>query len=206
MTKLKSVLLGLVAACALSGVHAAELTTTFNNTNSWNGNMFDVVTNGQALTVTGLSINLYPGSVPVQVYVKNGTWVGSENAAAAWTLVDTISVTSNGLDVPTFVDVADFTLAAGATSALYITTTDISHNLAYTMATTPVGTIAASNADLSILVGVGTEYLFGDNISPRIWNGTIEYTVSAVPEAETYLMLLAGLGLAGYAARRKQRG
>jgi hypothetical protein len=35
-------------------------------------------------------------------------------------------------------------------------------------------------------------------------NGTsLDYTVAAVPEAETYAMMLAGLGLVGFMVRRR---
>lgn len=57
---------------------------------------------------------------------------------------------------------------------------------------------------LSIRVGVGTAYAFGDSIAPRIWNGTITYSATAVPEPETYGMLLGGLALMGLVARRRQ--
>jgi hypothetical protein len=43
--------------------------------------------------------------------------------------------------------------------------------------------------------------LYGTAYAGALYSG--EVTVSAVPEPETYGMLLAGLGLAGFAARRK---
>ena len=42
-------------------------------------------------------------------------------------------------------------------------------------------------------------------IDDRIWNGNIHYSLSAVPEPETYAMMLAGLGLLGFAARRRKQ-
>lgn len=51
---------------------------------------------------------------------------------------------------------------------------------------------------------MGTAYAFGDNIAPRIWHGTITYSATAVPEPETYGMLLGGLALMGLVARRRQ--
>jgi len=36
-----------------------------------------------------------------------------------------------------------------------------------------------------------------------IWNTSTDGTSTLVPEADTYAMLLAGLGLVGFAARRK---
>jgi hypothetical protein len=41
------------------------------------------------------------------------------------------------------------------------------------------------------------------NISGGTWN--LSGTITAVPEASTYGMMLAGLGLVGFAARRRSR-
>lgn len=42
----------------------------------------------------------------------------------------------------------------------------------------------------------------GEGLTKVNYNGTI--TVSAVPEAETYVMMLAGVGLMGFVARRRK--
>jgi len=55
--------------------------------------------------------------------------------------------------------------------------------------------------DYSIFVG-GTDYLSQTGTPPFLKYG-IEGMVSVVPEPETYAMLLAGLGLLGFSARRR---
>ncbi|MDO8894909.1 FxDxF family PEP-CTERM protein [Nitrosomonas sp.] len=55
--------------------------------------------------------------------------------------------------------------------------------------------------DYSIFVG-GTDY-FSQGVDPRPAYG-LTGVVSVVPEPETYAMLLAGLGLLGFSARRRQ--
>lgn len=50
-----------------------------------------------------------------------------------------------------------------------------------------------------ILAGGGDSTDFGGDIVAANW------TVTAVPEPETYAMLLAGLGLVGFAARRRKQ-
>ena len=40
-------------------------------------------------------------------------------------------------------------------------------------------------------------------IANEVSNTTTLYSMAPVPEAQTYAMLLAGLGLVGFAARRK---
>lgn len=199
----------LTSACAffmsmiMGQAHALSISTGFAGGNGQDGNMFDVVTLGSALTVTAFDINLDTGGAQtVKIYSKSGTWVGSENNGAAWTLIDTITgVTSSGANVPTFIDVADFILPAVSTTALYLTTPD-NPNFSYTNGT-GVGNIAAANSDLRILEGSGNEYEFGFTYTPRIWNGTIYYSSSQVPEPAT--LALMGLGLAGIGFARKKK-
>jgi hypothetical protein len=45
---------------------------------------------------------------------------------------------------------------------------------------------------------------FNGNTGKWILNGTISTTVAAVPEASTYGMMIAGLGLVGFVARRRK--
>ena len=54
-------------------------------------------------------------------------------------------------------------------------------------------------------VGAGTYFLHiaGTNIGSAQYSGTLSIT-SAVPEPETYGMMLAGLGLMGFVARRRK--
>lgn len=204
MKTLHKALLAILAMNSISGLaHGAELSTAFNRNNSHNGNMFDVVTLGGALTVTGFNLNLDAGVNNIAVYEKSGSWVGSESNAAAWTLVSSGTVNGMGINQATYFDVQDFVLNGSATSALYITSTDTNRSLQYTNGTA-IGAIAAANADLKILQGSGNAYAFGAVFSPRVWNGTIIY--QPVPEPASYGMLLAGIGVLGMLARRRKQG
>lgn len=195
-----------VLAGLASTAHAAELTTTFASNNSQNGNMFDVVTLGNALTVTGLSLNLETGTHGLEIFTRNGSWVGAAQDASAWVLLGTGTVTSAGPGAPSFWDVADFSLNASSITGFYITTTTpIGDGLMKYTNGTAVGSIAAQNQDLQILEGAGKEYPFSATFEPRIWNGTIHYEVAAVPEPSTYAMLLAGLGMTGLMVRRRKQ-
>ncbi|MGB0911164.1 MAG: PEP-CTERM sorting domain-containing protein [Nitrospirales bacterium] len=186
-------------------VQAASITTTFANNNGQAGNMFDITTFGNALTVNSMDLNLDSGTTnTISVYTRNGTYLGFENNSAGWTLVSQISgVTSAGAGNPTFMDLMDFSLAANSVTGIYVTTggpTDMNY-------TNGANTFA--NADLRLDLGVGKGGLFGLTFTPRTWNGTINYTVDgsgqvgAVPEPGT--IVLMGSGLAGLAFWRSRR-
>ena len=185
---------------------AASITTTFANNNGQAGNMFDITTFGNALTVNSMELNLDSGTTnTISVYTRSGSFMGFENNATGWTLVSQISgVTSAGTGSATFMDVMDFGLAANSVTGIYVTTggpTDMNYTN---------GSNTFANADLRLDLGVGKSDLFGATFSPRTWNGTINYTidnggpVGAVPEPGT--ILLMGSGLAGLAFWRSRKG
>ena len=57
--------------------------------------------------------------------------------------------------------------------------------------------------ELSVFFSDGS---FGTaNLVQQDWTLNQDLVIGAVPEPETYVMLLAGLGLLGFAARRRQQ-
>lgn len=187
-----------------SAASAGSITTTFANDNGQAGNMFDVTTFGNALLIESLKINVAqlldaPGTL--DVYTKPGSYVGFEQNAAAWTKVSSTSIPSaNVAGTPTFVDIADFLLAANSLTGFYITfagqTNSPRNALAYT-----TGSNTYSNTDLSLSLGVGKGGTFGPTFTPRTWNGTINYEVQPVPTPA----LLPGLIGMGVAVLRKRK-
>ncbi|MFZ4479310.1 MAG: PEPxxWA-CTERM sorting domain-containing protein [Rhodoferax sp.] len=66
--------------------------------------------------------------------------------------------------------------------------------------------LQASIADFRQLSSGGTSAYFAADVINLSGNtGTIGATVAAVPEPESYAMMLGGLGLIGFVARRRQR-
>jgi len=60
-----------------------------------------------------------------------------------------------------------------------------------------------ANASVSVFFSDGS---FGTaSLVQQDWNVSQDLVIGAVPEPETYAMLLAGLGLLGFAARRRQQ-
>ena len=167
-------------AFSSSEISAQSLTTTSSSNNGSNGNMFDVSNNGtSSITITGFSQNFYDQS-PVasfEVYTRSG---GLTTSSSGWSLRNsTGSFTPEVIDTLTqlsFTSPVSITINAGETTGLYLRSDG---NNAYTNGTS-VGAIAATNSNLTIYEGYGVSLLFGNFYSPRIWNGTIFYSVNTV--------------------------
>jgi len=165
-------------AFSSSEISAQSLTTTSSSNNGSNGNMFDVSNNGtSSITITGFSQNFYDQS-PVasfEVYTRSG---GLTTSSSGWSLRNsTGSFTPEVRDTLTqlsFTSPVSITINAGETTGLYLRS---DANNAYTNGTS-VGAIAATNSNLTIYEGYGVSLLFGYFFSPRIWNGTIFYSVN----------------------------
>lgn len=159
------------------------LSTTLAGGNGFAGNMFnvfaknDVRIHGFSVSVTGASSF---DTIAVDVYKRNGTYVGSENNMWAWTYVGT-DYRSIGpfLGTSVQIEVGGIDLLAGTTTAFYLhlASYDLGHSLSYTN-----GSNTYENADLLLTAGVGKgDAIFtGSTISSRTWNGTIYYTVDRI--------------------------
>ena len=156
---------------------AAPVETTFAGGNGLNGNMFDVET-ASDVRITGFDINVpvQPDGAPphnVLVYYREGTYVGSEQTAGAWTLLGGTSVISAGDGAPTPVPLAlDLFVPAGDTVSFYVTTSGTS--MRYTNGTN-VGDVAASDGVVTLYEGSGNADSFGNFFAPRVFNGNLHY-------------------------------
>lgn len=84
---LKAALAGLVLS--VSGfANAGLITTTFNNDNSFAGNMFNLTTFNTSILLTGADLNLnnVGSDALVSVYSRIGGYVGFENNPSDWLL------------------------------------------------------------------------------------------------------------------------
>lgn len=156
------------------------LQTTYATNNNHRGNMFDIVAIN-AVTID--SFWAHPlANTTIEIYYKVGTHVGSEANAAAWTLVGSAAVISNGSGNATPVPVnVNVSIPAGQTYAFYVTSNNTAVNCGYTDGTSR-GSVYASDANIQFLEGSGMDYPFtnsGSIFQPRVWNGTIFYSTAA---------------------------
>ncbi|MDF3029141.1 MAG: hypothetical protein K0S23_3448 [Fluviicola sp.] len=162
----------------------SELVAPYASTDSNDGIMFDITTTNE-ITIFCFDANL-PSSTTgsYEIYYTIGTYVGSENTAANWTLVGSSgSVTSNGANTATPLDIpVNLVIPAGQTYGFYITASNPAQSTALlSTSNAGYGTIS-SNADLTISGGIGITYPFSTISPDKSFNGTVHYMPgSALP-------------------------
>ncbi|MEM1032230.1 MAG: hypothetical protein AAGN82_17915 [Myxococcota bacterium] len=152
-----------------------DLTSPFNTNNGLDGSMFDIVAKGSPVTIDGFDVNVGTAMETIEIYYRPGTWVGFDNSSVGWILVGSAMVTGNGNDTATPVPInVGVTIPANQTYAFYVTTTDGGMN--YSNGTT-VGAVDVEDAAIQVLEGKGKAYPFTGGFDPRVWSGTVYYTV-----------------------------
>ena len=160
-----------------------SVTTLTISGNGQSGTMFDVVN----ISATPINIGSFDQcffnagtSAFIEIYTKAGTWNGSQQTPAAWTLVGSapsfvhgIAPTLDPLPIP-----VNVTILPGQTQGFYITG-DVGTTVAYTTGAGQLGSVIGSNADLQVTAGVGVPYPFGAPFglptAGRLWNGRVNY-------------------------------
>jgi hypothetical protein len=162
-----------------SAVICDSLNTLYAYTYLNHGAMFNVVASA-AITLDYINANLINGTNKYYIYYKTGGYTGYETNAAAWTFIDSATVSSNNTqtisNLPTKIPITlNILMTVGDTVALYLTTKFIS-KVYLTSTNLAFGAIYASNSDLKISVARGIYQYHGVPFStPQIWNGTVSY-------------------------------
>lgn len=175
--------LGVALALSLASLSASAqeiaLDTTYASGNGQAGNMFDVVA-GDNIVISRVDGHIDAGSWNVEVYATPGGYAGKESTPGAWTLIGSVNVVGQG-DVSsggkkTPIPLAlDLPVAAGQTMGLYVTLSN-GTSMNYTNGSSE-GAVFASDRSVAITEGKGIAYPFGASFSPRVWNGTLYYTI-----------------------------
>lgn len=146
--------------------------------NSYHGNMFDVLVAANC-TLETFSVSVDAGTWNIAMFYKTGTFVGSETSSAAWTFIDSATVTSSTTGAGVFYKVpvnANLNLTPG-TYAFYVTATNTGVTFNYTNGTS-VGTVVSTDAYMTVYEGNGGEWPFNVTFTPRVFNGMVHYCVT----------------------------
>ncbi len=162
---------------------AGSITTLFGANNRFAGNMFNVenvAPGSPSITINSFDVNIDNAGSPntICVYYRMGTVVGNESSSSGWSLLGCdSSVTSNGLNVPTPVNVGGLVLLPEQLYGLYVDV-DTYRNPGTSMEYTNGGPTLFTNSEIEITTyyGKGTPEFTGRTFFPRQWNGTIYYS------------------------------
>jgi PEP-CTERM motif len=196
---------GIISLLAVTSSKADSLTTLFgsNNNGSAGGAVyFDATVGSSSLSITGFDINTVStlSFSNFQVWLLAGMTSQGNETNAGWVQVATGSGTGAGLDLPTSVTLSNpFTLNASTLYGIALVA-DPSFGHYYTNGTGSNQNY--SDANLALSLGSASNAPFTTPIfAPRIWNGTVYYSV--VPEPSAIALLgLGALGLIGLGRRR----
>ena len=155
----------------------SSLTTGFQDDSGWCAGPFMDLTAVNALTITSFDM-YFKGTLNrnVSVYYKVGTYVGSENTPAAWTLLGTVNVTPAGSGTATAVNLGGVAIPAGQTYGFHVWDnlgTGGSDGGGLILKSSPP---THSNADLSLTSYYYTcDSAFGTPSPGFGWQGTVYY-------------------------------
>ncbi len=189
----RAIAMALVAGGLTSAASAQTLSTLYatgNNGSAGGIIFFDLVVGPSPITISSVDCNLgvqAAATYGFTMYTKNGTYLGSEQNAAAWTVATTGTIAGTGvtntpspatfgsavvLAANTTYGVGLVLAATGQTSASHYYTNGNGTNQTY------------SNADLTINLGAAQNVPFtGAPFTPRVWNGTVHYTLGGTTGA-----------------------
>ncbi len=171
-----------------------QITTTFVNDNSHHGNMVDVYAKNDII-IDSLDVNIDANSW-VKVYYRNGTCVGNNTSNVGWAMLDSVNVISAGDGNPTKVVLNNrLLIPAGSLYGVYICSETSMNYTNIIVGTNDV--YIDSNMVLTGLYG-GTNTF--SVTAPRVWNGTMYYSVrnNEVAEVGTQTAPYSGGNSRGY--------
>jgi len=170
-----------ITAGGVGGGTMGSLSTLFTSNNGGSAGwtvMYDLTVGPNDIEVTDIDVNIDgTAAFNLDMYTLVGTYVGNEQNAAAWGAPAASGTgTGLGIDQPSNAVLATpVVLSANTTYGIAIVT-DSGQN--YTNGDGSNQNF--SNADLSLSLGSAVAGLFtGSVFSPRVWNGTVHYTVAA---------------------------
>ncbi len=171
-------LLALQAQC-ISTNTAADLTLS---NNGQRGIMFDIVATNDII-INCFSPYLYNGVTGTySIYYCSGSFVGKDKNPAAWTFVDSATNITGTANVATYIPVSvNMPIQVGDTVGFYITARGTSPSyggINYLNDTSSVGTPHITDANMTILAGIGKDYPFLQSYVTRSYLGQVHYSLA----------------------------
>jgi len=153
-----------------------QLETTFASDNGSGGNMFDIKPKAD-ISLTSIAVNSKAAagtSINVDVYYREGTWVGNDSSSNGWTLLQSLTGISAGQDAITKMDFSitygsDKVFEQDKTYGLFV---DLDTDCRYTNG---VETYDDSFLRIESGCGKGAGGFSGNTFIDRIWNGILYY-------------------------------
>ncbi len=205
---LRFLTISVVLALLSPTIHADVITTLFasNGGGALGGAVFfDLTVGSNPIEITSLDTNTFETASfnNFQIWLLPGqTSQGNESNGSPWVQVATGSGVGAGLDQPTAVTLSNSIMLTANT--LYGVGLVMDPALGHRYTNGNGSNQFYSNSDLSLSLGSAQNVPFtGTTFVPRVWNGSIYYTVHAVPEP-SWLAIL-GLGLVGLMRLRSRR-
>ena len=165
-----------------TGGGAGSLSTTFISNNGGSPGwtvMYNITVGPKDIEISDLDVNTDDtGTISLDLYTLVGTYVGNETNPGAWGAAATTGTgTSAGLDNPSNIVLSTpVMLSANTTYGIAIV---MDKSPRYTNGTGCPGNQCYNNDDISLTLGTAVSGLFSGTVfTPRIWNGTINYTTT----------------------------
>ncbi|QOY87438.1 PEP-CTERM sorting domain-containing protein [Paludibaculum fermentans] len=204
----------LLATLVVPGLSYGATLNAASVANNGAGGIFMAITAaGSAITVTSFDLffdGAAPGTSPVEVYTRPGTYTGFENSNAGWTLTQTVVANTPGTTatLAPLTLTTGITIGAGQTLAVYLQSTSFLNGIYYNGNFQAPPTTTWSNVDLSLFSDtamIGDVAFSGSLFTSRTLAGNVNYSLgtAAVPEPGTVSLL--GLGFAGLVWLRRRR-
>eukprot|EP01084_Bolivina_argentea_P115360 205155_1 len=160
---------------------ARILQTTFAGGNAQDGNMFDLCAISTALQIISFDVSCETaGTASINIYAatnSNQQYNAIKSSSSSWTLIHQQTIVCASSSSPTILDSFNIVSPITITNCrgFYVTRTD-TYNLDYTNGAS-LGSVYSSDTYLQFLEGIGKEYPFGAEFTPRIFNGRIHYNL-----------------------------
>jgi hypothetical protein len=173
-----------------------SITTLFdaNNNGSAGGAVyFDIITGNHPIHIYAFDINTAEaGAFTLSAYIRQGSYVGNESNISAWGTPKTGTGTGAGLNIPSHVTLSSvIQLSANTTYGIALAFNTL-HSWHYTNGTG--SNQMYSNDDLTLSLGAASNVPFSPGVfTPRVWNGTIYYTLTEVTVPVSGWAIIAAL-------------